>query len=112
MDCGILDKAGDDDVTSDTMTQSQESVIKDDESWSDISDFQKIEDDFYSSDQINAFLDETKGKKVDVTDFPDVDKFIASVYYTDIYILQPVVSAKKAPSQETHNSFKTGKKKK
>ena len=34
----------------------------------------------YSVDQINSFLDETKGKSVDIGDFfPDLDRFVCSV---------------------------------
>ncbi|MGL5904911.1 MAG: hypothetical protein ACRCZO_19685 [Cetobacterium sp.] len=36
----------------------------------------------YTVDQINAFLDKTKGKSVEVGDFfPDLDKFVASVMW-------------------------------
>jgi len=36
--------------------------------------------DFYSVEQINSFLDETKGRSVNVEEFfPDLEKFIASV---------------------------------
>ncbi len=41
-----------------------------------------MKEDLYSVAQINVFLDETKGKKVEVSDFfPDLDKFIASVMW-------------------------------
>ncbi len=43
--------------------------MKDDESLSDLSDLYKADDDLYSVEQINAFLDETKGKKVEIGDF-------------------------------------------
>lgn len=37
-------------------------------------------------EQINEFLDETKGKKVNVADyFPDADKFVASVVARKTY---------------------------
>ncbi len=63
------------------MTQSQDDM-KDDESLSDLSDLYKADDDLYSVEQINAFLDETKGKKVEIGDFfPDKERFVASVVW-------------------------------
>ncbi|XDV11708.1 hypothetical protein PO909_000566 [Leuciscus waleckii] len=67
----------DDDDASDIMTQSQ-----DDESLSDLSDLYQAKNDLYSVEQINAFLDETKGRRVDIGDFfPDKEKFVASVVW-------------------------------
>ncbi|XP_048035370.1 uncharacterized protein LOC125260627 [Megalobrama amblycephala] len=57
------------------MMQSQDDM-KDDESLSDLLDLYKADDDLYSVEQINAFLDETKGKRVEIGDFfPDKEKF-------------------------------------
>lgn len=51
---------------------------RDDEQWSDVS---KVVDDLYTLEQINSFLDKTKGRAgVEVCDyFPDVEKFVSSV---------------------------------
>ncbi len=51
---------------------------RDDEQWLDDLDVAK---DLYTVDEINRFLDETKGKvRVEVgTFFPDLEKFVASV---------------------------------
>ncbi len=69
------------DEEEDFMTQSQDDM-KDDESLSDLSDLYKADDDLYSVEQINAFLDETKGKKVEIGDFfPDKERFVASVVW-------------------------------
>lgn len=63
------------------MMQSQDDM-KDDESLSDLLDLYKADDDLYSVEQINAFLDETKGKRVEIGDFfPDKEKFVASVVW-------------------------------
>lgn len=71
----------DDDAASDIMTQSQDDM-KDDESLSDLSDLYKADDDLYSVEHINAFLDETKGRKVNIGDFfPNKEKFVASVVW-------------------------------
>lgn len=65
-----------------SMSQTQDDGGKDDDCCSDISDCPKVGDDLYNVEQINEFLDETKGKKVNVADyFPDVDKFVASVVW-------------------------------
>lgn len=42
------------------MTRSQDDVVKDAESWADISDFQKLDNNFYSVEQTNASKDETE----------------------------------------------------
>lgn len=73
-------------VTVENMVSGELSMSQDDDGLnyddccSDISDCPKVGDDLYTVEQINEFLDETKGKKVDVADyFPDADKFVASV---------------------------------
>lgn len=52
-----------------------------DEQWSEA--LEGTDQDLYTVEQMNAFLDKTKGKAgVDVTNFfPDIDKFIASVLW-------------------------------
>ncbi len=51
----------------------------DDELWSDAA--KMGDNDLYTLDQINNFLDETKGKTgVEISDFfPDIEKFVSSV---------------------------------
>ncbi len=67
----------------DGMSQYTDDSMKDDDQWSEGAEFSNVmKEDLYSVAQINVFLDETKGKKVDVSDFfPDLDKFIASVMW-------------------------------
>lgn len=53
------------------------------EQWFEGEEMSKVmKEDLYTVAQISGFLDETKGKKVEVSDFfPDLDKFIASVMW-------------------------------
>ncbi|KAI7811476.1 hypothetical protein IRJ41_016490 [Triplophysa rosa] len=62
-----------------SLSQYTDDGIRDEEQWSDVSN--RVETDLYTIDQINTFLDKTKGKTgVDVSEhFPDVEKFISSV---------------------------------
>ncbi len=54
----------------DGMSQYTDDSIKDDDQWSEGAEISNVmKEDFYSVAQINVFLDETKGKKVDVSDF-------------------------------------------
>ena len=48
-------------------------------------------------DQINSFLDETKGRPVDVSDFfsPDLDKFVCSVLKVQKSVGYDVLSRQK-----------------
>ncbi|KAI7804072.1 hypothetical protein IRJ41_023705 [Triplophysa rosa] len=70
---------GSDLVQSGSLSQYTDDGIRDEEKWSDVSN--RVETDMYTIDQINTFLDKTKGKTgVDVSEhFPDVEKFISSV---------------------------------
>lgn len=63
------------------MTRSQDDVVKDAESWADISDFQKLDNNFYSVEQTNASKDETERLMQQFFCFPDADIFVASVYW-------------------------------
>lgn len=67
------------DEETESLSQYTDDGIREDEQWSDV--FKRAENDLYSLEQINAFLDQTKGKAgVEISDyFPDVEKFIASV---------------------------------
>lgn len=58
--------------------ESEDESIRDDDSCIDV-DVGRY-GDLYTVEQINSFLDETKGRSVDVEEvFPDLEKFIASV---------------------------------
>lgn len=64
-----------------SLSQYTDDDMRDNERWSDVtSEFVK---DLYPLEQINSFLDKTKGKSgVEIRDyFPDVEKFIASVMW-------------------------------
>lgn len=63
------------------MTRSQDDVVKDAESLADISDFQKLDNNFYSVEQTNASKDETERLMQQFFCFPDADRFVASVYW-------------------------------
>lgn len=66
------------------------------------------ERNLYTVEQINSFLDETKGKSgVEISDFfPDIDKFVASV------MRARKVSSYEEFSQQKHiTSVRQGKKK-
>ncbi|KAI2668920.1 Anthocyanidin 3-O-glucoside 5-O-glucosyltransferase [Labeo rohita] len=60
-------------------SEAMSQMTDDGEQWSDIQ--RDDAQDLYTVDEINAFLDETKGKfGVEIKDyFPDVEKFILSV---------------------------------
>lgn len=57
--------------------------MKDDGHWSDGSEMSKVDtEDLYTVTLINAFLDETKDRSIEVSEFfPDLDKFISSVMW-------------------------------
>lgn len=58
--------------------ESEDESIRDDDSCIDV-DVGRY-GDLYTVEQINSFLDETKGRSVNVEEFfPDLEKFIASV---------------------------------
>lgn len=68
----------------DDMSQCSDIVLRNDDQWSDNSDIVRVaEKDMYTLEEINSFLDETKGKAgVEVSDFfPDLEKFVASVVW-------------------------------
>lgn len=67
----------------DRMSQYTDDSMKDDEQWSEGAErLKEMKEDLYTVAQINGFLVETKGKKVEVSDFfPDLDKFIESVMW-------------------------------
>lgn len=67
----------------DGMSQCTDDSMKDDEQWFEGAEMPKVmKEDLYTVAQISEFLDETKGRKVEVSDFfPDLDKFIASVMW-------------------------------
>lgn len=63
----------------DGLSQCTDDSMRDDEQWSEGSEGFKVTN-FYTVDQINNFLDNTKGKSVEVSEFfSDPDKFVASV---------------------------------
>ncbi len=52
------------------MSQYTDDSMKDDDQWSEGAEISNVmKEDLYSVAQINVFLDETKGKKVEVSDF-------------------------------------------
>lgn len=63
-----------------SLSQYTDDGMRDDEQWSEMSEMAK---DLYPLEQINSFLDKTKGKAgVEIKDyFPDIEKFIASVMW-------------------------------
>ncbi len=65
----------------DVLSQCTDDGTRDDDQWADFA--RGTEKDMYTVEQINSFLDETKGKAgVGVGDFfPDIDKFISSVMW-------------------------------
>lgn len=63
----------------DELSEATVESCRDDDSCTDF-DVTNCGRDLYSVEQINAFLDETKGKKVEIGKFfPDLDKFVLSV---------------------------------
>lgn len=63
----------------DDLSETTVESCRDDDSCADF-DVANCGSDLYSVEQINAFLDETKGKKVEIGKFfPDLDKFVLSV---------------------------------
>ena len=63
----------------DDMSEATLESCRDDDSCADF-DVANCGSDLYAVEQINAFLDETKGKSVDIGKFfPDLDKFVLSV---------------------------------
>lgn len=67
----------------DGLSQYTDDSIKDDGHWSEGSEMSKLETEgLYTVAQINTFLDETKGRSMEVSEFfPDLDKFISSVMW-------------------------------
>ncbi len=68
----------------DEISQCTDVELRNEEQWSDTSDVaREVEKNMYTLEQINSFLDETKGKAgVEVGDFfPDLEKFVASVVW-------------------------------
>ncbi len=76
--CGSEENMADE---TETLSQYTDDGMRDDEQWSD--EFKDVVKDLYPLEQINYFLDKTKGKAgVEIRDyFPDVEKFIASVMW-------------------------------
>jgi len=72
---GVSEEKMDEEV--DNLSQCTEDGVKDSEEWLDKID----ERDLYTVEQINSFLDVTKGKSgVEIEDFfPDTEKFVVSV---------------------------------
>lgn len=65
-------------LNDETDKESDDESIRDDDSCFDVDVGKSGE--FYSVEQINNFLDETKGRSVEIEEvFPDLDKFVASV---------------------------------
>lgn len=64
-----------------SLSQYTDDGMRDDEQWPDVS--KEVVKDLYPLEQINSFLDKTKGKAgVEIRDyFPDAEKFIASVMW-------------------------------
>ncbi len=76
--CDAVEEMADE---TESLSQYTDDDMRDNERWSDVSsEFVK---DLYPLEQINSFLDKTKGKSgVEIRDyFPDVEKFIASVMW-------------------------------
>ncbi len=71
------------------MSQYTDDSMKDDDQWSEQAEISKVmKEDSQTVVQINVFIDEMKGKKVEVSDFfPDLDKFIASVMWTRRHVV-------------------------
>lgn len=77
---------------------SDEELMEDCDNCSEVSeiDCSQSLDDVYSVDELNEFLDLTKGKKVDVVKyFPDVNKFIKSVVKAQKTVGYDVISKQK-----------------
>lgn len=67
----------------DGMSQCTDDSMKDDDQWVEGVDMPTVaKEDLYTVAEISEFLDETKGRKVEVSDFfPDLEKFITSVMW-------------------------------
>lgn len=67
----------------DGMSQCTDDSMKDIDQWLEGAEMSKVlKEDLYTVAQISDFLDETKGRKVEVSDFfPDLEKFITSVMW-------------------------------
>ncbi len=77
---------------------SDEELMEDCDNCSEFSeiDCSQMLDDVYSVEELNEFLDLTKGKKVDVVNFfPDVNKFIKSVVIAQKTVGYDVISKQK-----------------
>lgn len=71
-------ESSDDEV--DGQSEVTEGSIRDDESCFDVDMDKAYEGELYTVEQINNFLDETKGKSVELAEFfPDLNKFVDSV---------------------------------
>ncbi len=76
--CEAMEEMADE---TESLSQYTDDDMRNNERWSDVSS--KFVKDLYPLEQINSFLDKTKGKSgVEIRDyFPDVEKFIASVMW-------------------------------
>lgn len=76
--CGSEENMADE---TESLSQYIDDGMRDDEQWSE--EFKEVVKDLFPLEQINSFLDKTKGKAgVEIRDyFPDVEKFIASVMW-------------------------------
>lgn len=79
------------------LSQCTEDGMKEDEQWTDTS--KGGEKDLYTLEQINSFLDNTKGRAgIEISDyFPDIDKFISSVMWARKRSSYNELSTKKVP---------------
>lgn len=100
----------------DGLSQYTDDSMKDDGHWSEGSEMSKVEtEDLYTVEQINAFLDETKGRSTEVSEFfPDLDKFISSVMWARKSCSNDELSQQKRFRLKKHitdirKKFKTGK---
>ncbi len=86
-DAQAIEEGSEDEL--DGMSQYTDDSMKDDDQWSEQAEISKVmKEDSQTVVQINVFIDEMKGKKVEVSDFfPDLDKFIASVMWTRRHVV-------------------------
>lgn len=100
----------------DGLSQYTDDSMRDDGHWSEGSEMSKVDtEDLYTVAQINAFLDETKGRSIEVSEFfPDLDKFISSVMWARKSCNNDELSKQKRFRLKKHiteirKKFKTGK---
>lgn len=110
----IAEKCSVDDI--DGLSQYIDDSMKDDGHWSEGSEMSKVDtEDLYTVGQINAFLDETKGKSIEVSEFfPDLEKFISSVMWARKHCSNDELSEQKRFRLKKHlteirKKFNTGK---